>query len=911
MTLTEVESAVGAVLAQEAGPDPERIRSLIRGFQDLCKGLDDDSVETLARQFEARHGVTMTVGSVIDDRNRNSEYRPWLPRARADISPYYWDRYRKYLASRGLSGGVLSTLDEVTDRILGLLENPDKPGPWDRRGMVVGHVQSGKTANYTGLVCKAADAGYRLIIVIAGVHNSLRNQTQQRMDEGFVGRDSARLLAKKDGKRRAIGVGRFDQSRHPVTFTNSLRDFNRATATSIGVSLRDLNEPAVLVIKKNASTLKHLLAWLREYRSGASETIDLPLLLIDDEADNASINIAHHKGEVARINGQIRSLLALFERSGYVGYTATPFANVFIDPEAEHDNFEADLFPRNFIVSLDPPTNYFGAQTVFIDQPDRFIRHIEDNADLLPVQHKIDFEVAALPPSLLLALRTFVLACGIRALRGAEHDHASMLVNASRFTRVQGQLRTLLHERLGSITRSLRVNGGLKPPDAARQDREIEDLRRAFEGEYSGAGVEWPDVLRSIARVAPSIQVIEVNSQSAGTLDYAGHENGLRVIAVGGFSLSRGLTLEGLTVSYFLRNSVMYDTLMQMARWFGFRDGYADLCRIWMPEEADGWYVHVAESTELLRDDIRRMEQAGATPEEFGLKVQSHPDSLMVAARNKIGVGELVTVRVGLANQFIETATLARGEAMSRNRDAAARLGRRLAELGMLDGAEKPADIPGWLIPRVPVDAVTAFLEGFRNDPASLLTDPGPVLDYINARRHGELREWDVLLPTLGSRANGGLEDTKTFGRAIFCQRRTAGLKTTASSLRIGNKQRVASRGIEKAGLSSTERSAAEAEFREHNPAGPGGSHNYPDRIYRAERSRGLLVVHLLQVVEGSAQAAGTADGEPVVAWGISFPPSDLDEQRVEYVVNATWLQENQQRYFDDDGDDDWDDFDA
>jgi hypothetical protein len=911
MALLEVEAAVGAVLAQEAGPSPERIRLLVRGFQPLCAELDDGAVEVLARKFEARHGVTMTVGSVLDD--SDSEYQPWLPQARSDISPYYWDRYRDLLASQGLSGRVIATLDEVTDRILGLLEDPRKPAPWDRRGMVVGHVQSGKTANYTGLVCKAADAGYRLIIVIAGVHNSLRNQTQRRIDEGFVGRDSARLLSKKDGHPRAIGVGRFDQTRHPVTFTNSLRDFNRATATSVGVSLRDLNEPAVLVIKKNASTLKHLLAWLREYRSGTGETIDLPMLVIDDEADNASINISHKKGEVARINGQIRSLLALFDRSGYVGYTATPFANVFIDPDAYDERFEADLFPRNFIVSLDPPTNYFGAQTVFVEHPDRFIRHIDDNADLLPVQHKIDFELGALPESLITALRVFLVACGVRAVRGAARDHVSMLVNASRFTNVQAQIRSLLHERLTSIQRSLRVNGGLEASVAAVQDSEIEALRRAFEREYAGGDEDWAAVLGAMVRVVPSVQVIEVNSKSAGTLDYAAHdEDGLRVIAVGGFSLSRGLTLEGLTVSYFLRNSMMYDTLMQMARWFGFRDGYSDLCRVWMPEEAEGWYLHVAESTELLRDDIRRMEQAGATPEEFGLKVRSHPDSLMVVARNKIGTGERVVVRVGLANQFIETAALARGTAITRNRSAAARLGAGLTELGLT--AEKPPDVSGWLLSGAPVGLITAFIESFVNDPASLLTEPGPVLAYIDARRHSELAEWDLLLPTLASPAEGGLIDTDTFGVPVFCQRRTAGRKTTGSSLRIGNKQRVASRGIEKAGLSPAERARAEDAFREQHPETPGGSHNYPDRIYRAERSRGLLVVHMLQVLAAAGGRSSfeptAAEAEPIVAWGISFPPSGLSEERVEYVVNTTWLQENQ-RQFDDDLGDDWDDGDA
>ena len=300
----------------------------------------------------------MTIGAMLTD----ADYKPWLESTRASITPYYWDRYKKLLTSKKMSSQVIATLDNVTDRVLGLLENPNKPGKWYRRGMIVGHVQSGKTANYIGLICKAADAGYKLIVVIAGIHNNLRNQTQLRIDEGFVGRDSSGLPSPKRDE-RFIGVGKFDQTRRPVTFTNSVRDFNKQMATGLGIPLQNLKEPAVLVIKKNSSTLARLLEWLREHSAGrGGTTVDAPMLLIDDEADNASINIRHGAGEVSKINGQIRDLLKLFEKRCYVGYTATPFANIFIDPDSTNEMLGDDLFPRNFIVSLDPPSNYFGPE---------------------------------------------------------------------------------------------------------------------------------------------------------------------------------------------------------------------------------------------------------------------------------------------------------------------------------------------------------------------------------------------------------------------------------------------------------------------------------------------------------------------------------------------------------------------
>jgi Z1 domain len=466
--LKNLEVAVEGFLARETAPTPEKIRELIKNFRVIptCS-VDDADAERLARQLENRHDVTMTIGAMLTDR----DFEPWLDGRRSGITPYYWDRYKRLLAEKGYSGQVLATMDNVTDRILGLLQNPEKEGSWDRRGMVVGHVQSGKTANYTGLICKAADAGYRLIIVIAGIHNNLRNQTQARIDEGFVGRDSA--LKVTDRERRIIGVGRYDSRRQPWTFTNSVRDFNRVGAEQVGGKLSDLQVPAVFVIKKNSKTLKNLTDWLKEYAArGGGRTVDAPMLLIDDEADNASINIKHDKGEVSKINGQIRELLQMFERSCYIGYTATPFANIFISPDTDDEMRGEDLFPRNFIVGLDPPTNYFGASRVFLEDARSIICHIDDNEDHLALKHEKDSQVVALPPSLIEAVRTFVVARAIRLVRGHVNQHCSMLVNASRFTDVQRQLRNEIHVKLEAIQASCRVNGAL-PPAKALKDPEI------------------------------------------------------------------------------------------------------------------------------------------------------------------------------------------------------------------------------------------------------------------------------------------------------------------------------------------------------------------------------------------------------------------------------------------------------
>lgn len=618
--------------------------------------LTQQDVEDISREIEYKQGIKIGLGAVVD----GAEFKPWLDDAKSNINPFYWKRYEKLLINNGLPRDVVTATDTVTDKILSRLGNPNEHTPWDRRGMVVGHVQSGKTANYTGLICKAADAGYRLIIVIAGIHNNLRNQTQARIDEGFIGRDTGKNSDKNgNGSRHIIGVGNFDQSNTPVSLTNTLRDFNKDTASTNTSEIDSYRVPVVLVIKKNHRTLKNLLEWLKDNSArGDKEMIDQPMLLIDDEADNASINTQYSNSLVTTINGQIRDLLKMFHRSCYVGYTATPFANIFIDPDEEHEVHKEDLFPKNFIIGLDAPTNYFGPKKIFIDGlPDdgeaKWLRSIDDNEPLLPIKHKIDHDISDLPSSLLTAIRSFLLSRTIRNLRGHSFSHCSMLVNASRYTSIQGKIRNRIHEALERIQNSLRLNSN--DVIRASKDPEISALYNTWVSEYKDTEFDWSDILDAIFDSIASAKVVEVNSK-ANDLDYSNSgERGQTVIAVGGFSLSRGLTLEGLTITWFLRNTMMYDTLMQMGRWFGYRNGYEDLCRIWMPDEAIEWYSFIANASEELLIELKTMEQAKSTPEDFGLSVRSHPASLLVTAKNKMGSGKEVVTLVGLSNEFIET----------------------------------------------------------------------------------------------------------------------------------------------------------------------------------------------------------------------------------------------------------------
>ena len=889
-SLSQLENMVWANLAEERFPTAESIRNLIAEVRKLSmfSYVSDEDAERLARQFEERVSITQEIGSTLEDR----DHQPWLPAALKNIEPFYWNRYRRHLIQEGLPPAAVTALDNVTSRVLGLLQNPAQSGAWDRRGLVVGHVQSGKTANYTGLICKAADAGYRVIIVIAGIHNNLRSQTQRRIDEGFVGRDSASLLNRKTDT--FVGVGRFDKTRLPSTLTNTVRDFNKNTATSAGIPIRNLSEPAVFVIKKNSSTLRNLIEWLKEYGAlGSGQRIVEPMLIIDDEADNASINIRRGAGEISTINRQIRELLDLFDKSCYIGYTATPFANIFIDPDTDDEMLREDLFPRSFIVSLDPPSNYFGPTDVFISDSQEYIRHIRDNEDQLPIVHRNDFFIESLPDSLVDAIRTFILARAIRLARGQENQHNSMLVNASRFVAIQSQLRNEIHSKLDDIQNSVRINGAL-PPDEALRDAEIHALREVWEREYRDPSFCWAEVQRQLHAAAAPIGVVEVNSRSAGTLDYgANSQDGLNVIAVGGYSLSRGLTLEGLLVSYFLRNSRMYDTLMQMGRWFGYRPEYQDLCRIWMPEEAESWYQHIAESIEELRVEFRSMESSNATPAEFGLKVRSHPDNLIVTARNKMGSGQPIAMSISLSSKLIETHTLLRdSESIRVNRAAAKGLAASLGDAGFPIESADDSDF-GWLLMGVPVGPILEFLIRFRNhNESSIHTSGEPVRRYIQERMNDELAEWDVLFASL--KRDTTVNEDYSLGRRILRQSRTEGSRIDSKTLRVSSRQRVSTRGIERAGLSEKQVKAAERFYdrilKREGKFVEGKRPNYPDWVYRTQRERPLLMLHLIDV---HAKSTDDEASKTVVAWGISFPATEMEERPVEYVVNTTWVREN------------------
>lgn len=835
----------------------ERARKLAIAFDydgDLRPIIDDAMVAV-----DTRMGAGV---SLVDVEARHDE--EWV--SKRPISWTYTNAYEDYLKSQGWYGPVVQSLSDVSSRILGLLQDPKSEGSWNRRGLVIGHVQSGKTANYMGLIARAADAGYKFIVVIAGIHNNLRRQTQERIDEGFIGRSS------DPDHRIKIGVGTGGPYPHPATLTNIYEDFNKNTAAKSGWAINDFSKPIILVIKKNVTTLDSLFKWLRELNAAHGGQIsDVPMLLIDDEADNASINTNKPDLDPTRTNAMIRKILGLFAKSCYVGYTATPFANIFINPDAYDEVSREELFPRDFIYCLDAPSSYFGPDQVFLndESSSRIVEPINDAEEYLPLSHRRDDPVTELPPSLYQALHEFVIARAIRNLRGQSNKHCSMMINVSRFVNVQKAVRDLvsLHER--KLREAVKANYRM-PEDASARNSYMAALKQAFDESYADCGATWAAVRDNLWSVFEGLRIFVVNSKSDETLDYRKYEkdgHGLTAIAIGGLSLSRGLTIEGLTVSYMYRNTKMYDTLMQMGRWFGYRPGFDDLCRVYLSPDSIDWYGHIADASEELRQQIKQMRRDGLSPRQFGLYVRAHPDSLLITAANKMRSGEKIKVRQNFSGRLRETYKVPSDREINKGNEAL------IAEFWKdgFGGQRVIETKKGWIIHDAGVEKIEDFMTRFRTHP-DMAEDKSHWLAYLRALQD-KYGKGDVLLISI----KGDGEDEQHY--RLGTQDRSSASKFGTDGWRL-SKDRVASRGDEKLGLTDTQLKIAgdaaieDAKNKSDEPS---------DVHYRKARQKPLLMVHVLGPVGDDGK------GERVPAFGISFPPGHYDTE-IEIVANQVYL---------------------
>lgn len=872
--------------------------------------VSDEEFAEIKRKLKANIVVQMDLGVLIKDRQ---QHLPWLSARRSTLDFFFWNRYKKFLEEvKHWNPRVTGNLGRVSDEIVDYLGDPKSDAPFQRRGLVLGDVQSGKTANYTAICNKAADTGYRVIIILAGTMENLRQQTQERLDAEFSGRMSQYLLdPKQEIENVPVGVGKYGQEKQIATFTSVTKDFDKNILRALKLSLHNVNTTVLFVIKKNKSILNNLIKWLKSNNLDARGAINLPMLLIDDEADNASVNTKKEDEDPTAINDAIRRLLKLFRQASYLGITATPYANIFINPETTDEMRDDDLFPRDFIYSLAPPSNYIGAESIFGEEA-QFKDALEElypqELDaFFPFNHKKDLVVYELPPSMREAIAYFLLANGIRDVRGDRKEHRSMMIHVSRFTDVQNQISDLVYRWVEDIRSDLQNYACL----AENKSDEIDNIAflkavwiKHYLSEKAGSKdspMPWHKFLSEylFASVAP-IVVRSVNQKSSSTgLDYYSHKaEGLRVIAVGGNSLSRGLTLEGLCVSYFYRRSLMYDTLLQMGRWFGYRPGYDDLFKIWISIEAIDWYGYITAAAEELKREIVRMRDANLTPMEFGLKVRQDPASLIVTARNKMRSATLVSRPITISGRLLETPRL-RTDAniLAANERVFKEFVRNLSSIGQRIIREDSR----YFWSGVKKDEVEQLLRDFKTHPWQLNFQGTALADFI--RDTDDMSDWDVFI----AEGDGGIYNE------LFCDGEILSIKTekrtvkaTSGQISIsGTKVRVGAGGAAKIGLSEKAREIAIKKFRDNNS----GARNIPDKAYLEIDRPPILVLHIVAVDKIGTDEKGNLrsqidEGVQVpdylFALGIGIPDNGA-ERIANYMVNLVELRS----YYDTEEDED------
>lgn len=852
----------------------------------------------LKRHLESEYKIWVDDFRIIE---KEEARRPWLAGYKSKIEWGFWNRYRWYLAEKKkFPPKTVQSIEKLTDRTLDALFEPTQKVQIDKRGMVVGQVQSGKTANYTGLICKAADAGFKMIIVLAGIHKNLRSQTQLRLDEGFLGFDTQQERVNRNNN-LWIGVGEPRSNRHLIahSLTSSLDngDFNAGAANALALNFYT-NDPIIAVVKKNAYVLNRLEQWLSaqstEIVNGNKIIRNKPLLIIDDEADNASINTKKDDLNPTKINGQIRNLLRLFQKSAYVGYTATPFANIFIPLN------EDNLFPRDFITNIPAPSNYIGPDKIFGFEP---LEEGEEPTDTLPVVHRIDdYQLfvpdkhkrddqlpVRVPESLKKAIKCFVITCAIRRLRGQGDEHNSMLIHTSRFQVWQSKIKELVENvfnfyRLGieqnnaGIIDELRQTFETDTDDYRSYVTTTNQILNSQLAELDPAVkvYTWKDVLPYLHPAAAKIQVKEIHGGAKDVLDYQaydkkyireGEEAGLSVIAIGGNKLSRGLTLEGLSVSYYLRASRMYDTLMQMGRWFGYRPGYVDLCRLFTSSDLINWFCHITKASEDLRKEFDYMtDKAGSSPEQYALRVRTHPDRvLQISASNKIR--KAIEVELSWSGRLVQSYKLYKNSnIISANfiayKKLVASLSKRFTKIG---------NNRIWY--GVDSSLIKDFLNSFTVHKDILSASPGNLSRYIDeANQIRELKNWRVALMSRGNPVKES--EIKEFSIGWFNRKHQP--ETPQDGYYI-NKSNITSRPDEFIDMSVNEKEEyllknvkkwKESGSNKPQPVNPDGmmvrnEYRKPDKP--------LILLYLLNPDE----AGLTNEQNPFVGFAISFPGSN------------------------------------
>lgn len=774
---------------------------------------------------------------------------------------------------KDLGKAVANDVSDAADQILGSCGNPHRSS-FDNRGLVVGYVQSGKTTSFMSLAAKAVDYGYKFVIILSGMTDNLRSQTQDRVDDVLVGKHKAEWHA----------------------LTSKEHDFvGHVGAEAI---LNPNNGQGVLaVVKKNPGRLRRLVKWLNQAQA---QTVTTPILVIDDEADQATPNTAKARDRASRINGLLRQLVS-FPKVSYVAYTATPFANLLMDTEAKDD-----LFPRDFIVSLPEPDGYMGTTQLFGRTslsseseefaPKRVISYVsdEESSEVLKNLKSLDGPKITQGSGFSAAILWFLIATAARRIRDQKSKHSSMLVNVSPLADVHFNLQSAIDSYLLEL-KSL-AEDDLKPMLRTVWDQqEAEATARA----ESLEPVDFESAAAGAVEVLGQVKTVVDNYKSDNRL-YYGQESAETVIVIGGNTMSRGLTLEGLISSYFLRSSRTYDTLLQMGRWFGFRPGYTDLPRVWMTTEMSSWFADLALIEAEIREQIRAYAPAVVDgkvipghhkPTEVAVKIRQHP-SMAVVAPNKARFAKRVSV--SLSEKKLQTTVFESkdAEVLLDNQNSV----RQLFEDASANSVPLHRFGSGRLgLAGVSAGEVVSFLRQYHLHPGTRTFDIDLIADYLKKENQANgLNEWNIVVE--GSHLDAGAHP----------ERASLELGLPNPVVTVNRSRRVSEFGAANIGALITENhrnldtlTSEDAASLTKYVASRGKSASVDRAILDWKREnnhdRGLLVIYpidkdstyALAKVEGKDERFALDADEHVIGIALFFPPARGPESMVEFVAAA------------------------
>lgn len=686
--------------------------------------------------------VDIKRGVIISDKDP-SIHTKWTPNQQR----IFWTKQKQFLVQTfekkmpaNKYGPIINSIGHETEQILEAIEDPLRD-EFDSRGLVLGYVQSGKTANFTALIAKAADAGYRLIIVLAGIHDELRQQTQIRIDKELTGYNPLQLDSK------FVSWSSFEEKFRWKNITtagwidaNENGEFNIHRVHPFKDELLSNERPVIAIVKKNVKILKKIVKWINGAPVEFRNTI--PLLVIDDEADQASVDGNANKSDTdpTKTNSSIREILNLFKRKSYVGYTATPFANVFIDRTSNHSKYGVDLFPRNFIYALPEPEGYFGTRKIFSDALDKyFVVNIKspsiEKREILTNNNVTD--------DLFNAVYDFLIGIALRILRGDSNAPMSMMINLDHRVAKMNTCSEVVKELLNNIQQFKKFNSDELINNYLERSKRLNSFLDTQNAYFPNEEIKSTilDFIKS-----KSLKVVTLNSSKDDKLDYANNPS-MKVIAIGGNKLSRGLTLEGLMTTYYLREAKQYDTSLQMGRWFGYREKYEDLVRIYTSKSLWQQFKDLSIVELEFRKDIEEMNSSDSTPNEFAIGVK-HILGLLPTAKNKLGAS-IFEESLGAKQISMTKLPLEYPEKIDANY--------KVFEKFLSYNVDKfrkynDSQTPTILGEDIALNDILTFIESFEypigKNKQYLDIDKDKLSDYINRNRES-LSSWNVAIPSL------------------------------------------------------------------------------------------------------------------------------------------------------------------